>query len=253
MARTHYVLSIGDLVGKSLSIYFRNIVPFTLIAAAVLSPWIAFVLWFDGYSQELVDAGDEDAVLTVALGGLASLIAQTTLAFMMTGALTFGVVQQLRGEPASVAQALNQGVAAFFRVLGTSLLVGLRVLLWSLLLYIPGIIEQVRLYVAIPAAVMEGKTAGAAVERSVRLTDGSRWQIFGSWMLIGVLGAVLAGILGAALFMINDGFDPENPWIEVVAQLLLTPFGATMGATAYFLLRMGKENVDAKQIAAVFD
>jgi hypothetical protein len=252
MARTHYVLSIGDLVGKSLSIYFRNILPFTLIAAAVLSPWIAFEFWFDAYADGL-SVENEDAALIIALGGLGSLIFQTALAFMMTGALTYGVVQQLRGEPASVAEALNQGVASFFRVLGTSLLVGLRVVLWSLLLYVPGIIEQVRLYVAIPAAVMEGKSAGEAVERSVRLTDGSRWQIFGSWMLIGVLGAVIGGILGASLFMLNDGFDPDSPWVGVIAQLLLTPFGATMGATAYFLLRMGKENVDAKQIAAVFD
>jgi hypothetical protein len=122
-----------------------------------------------------------------------------------------------------------------------------------LLLYVPGVIEQIKLFVAVPAAVMEGKSASAAVERSIRLTDGSRWQIFGAWLLVALLGFGL-GLLMVALFHMDDtDWDVENPWFDIAIQLLLAPFAATMGATGYFLLRKGKENIDVREISAVFD
>ncbi len=242
MARTQFQLSVGALVSKSLGIYFRNLVPFVVLAAIVLAPWIVL---------RLTLMEDPDLIWAP----LAGMLLQTVLGFMLTGALTYGVVQQLRDQPAGIAAALSQGLQSFTRVLGTSLLCAVRIALWSLLLYIPGIIESVKLFVAIPAAVMEGKGASASIERSNRLTEGSRWAIFGAWFLILILGF---GAFFLMMFVLSSGIEaPEEgrstAWLDIGIALLMTPFSATMGSVTYFLLRKGKENVDAKEIAAVFD
>lgn len=242
MAPTQFKLSVGALVSNSLGIYFRNLIPFVVLGAIVLAPWILL---------RLTLMEDPQVVWAPAAG----LLLQSVLGFVLTGALTFGVVQQLRGEPAGIAAALSTGLQSFGRVLGTAFMCGIRILLWSLVLYIPGIIESIRLFVAIPAAVMEGKGASASIERSVRLTDGSRWPIFGAWFLTMLIGWGLVFVCVFLLTSSTGSFEDaaNHAWIDIGVALLVTPFSATMGSSAYFLLRKGRENVDAKQIAAVFD
>lgn len=252
MARTHFQLPVGDLVGKSLSIYFRNLIPFTVMTALVLSPWIALTLYLAPASV-VIDPITEQPVFRFNFVALGMFLLQTLLGFMLAGSLTFGVVQQLRGQPAGILVAVSQGMQSFARVLGTSFLCGLRILAYFLLLYVPGIIEQVKLYVAVPAAVMEGKGASASVERSIRLTDGSRWHIFGAWLLVALLGIGLGLLVGVTVAMAAPDFELDDNWLAIGIQLFMAPFAATMSATAYFLLRKGKENIDAREIAAVFD
>lgn len=251
MANRTFRISVGDLVGKSFAIYFRNLIPFTVISILTLSPWIALQLLA---KPELGNEPSYTATRSVLMFQGSALLLQSLLSFMTTAAITFGVVQQLRGQPAGLASALVQGLQSFGRVFVTSLLCGLRIILFTLLLFIPGIIEQLRLYVALPVAVMEGKSASDAVRRSIQLTDGSRWNLFAALVLLFVIAMVLGIVFGVVAVMLNREFDTErSPWFDIATQVLVTPFGATMAATAYFLLRMGKENVDVKELAAVFD
>ena len=67
--------------------------------------------------------------------------------------------------------------------------------------------------------------------------------------LVTVGGLMVLVFLLAGMF--REGEFPA--WIEVAMNVVVAPFGATMPAVCYFLLRTGKENVDAKDVAAVFD
>jgi len=240
MARQpQFKLSLGKLVSKSFAIYFRNIVPFLLLSAVMLSPWVAMQLLYPPYPEELGM-------------NLFQMLLMTLLTYMLTGALTYGVVQQMRGQPAGMGEAVAKGMQAFGRVLGTGIICGLRIMLFSLLLWIPGIWEQCRLYVALPAAVMEGTSGSAAAERSVRLTDGSKWQIFGSWFVIYSLPIIILFIIGFT----STSMDPELAlpwWLEIAMQLIFAPLSAVAMSVCYFLLREGKENKSIEELAAVFD
>src|SRR5262249_19797056 len=154
---------------------------------------------------------------------------ENLLTFVLTGAVTYGVVMQLRGEPASLGQVLAKGLRTFFRVLGTAFLCGLRIILFTLLLIIPGIIQQERLYVAIPVSVMEGEGGGDAVAPSMELTRGSGWAIFASWLIAAALGAVL---VKCAEFLIASRTIPANAaeWCEIGIALVTGSFGATLMA-----------------------
>ena len=257
-AARRYSLPFGDLLGQTLSIYFRNIVPFTVLGAIVLAPWAAMVLGvqsrFDPSSRDF-EPGDLLAMVAVSLG---TSLLQMLLTFVLTGAVSYGVVQQLRGQPAGMGQALQMGLKSLGRSLGTGFLVGLRVILFSLLLLIPGIMEAVRLYVAIPAAVMEERGGSHAIERSKSLTDGSRWSIFGAHVVLLIAGGMVAGMIVFVTMMLSGGLttQPKSTAVDVVAivlTILTQGLTATMGAVAYFMLRRGKENVDPAAIASVFD
>lgn len=241
MARTpQFKLSLGKLVSQSFAIYFRNFVPFVLLSLVLLSPWVAAQILapLDPYETTSRD--------------LLYMLLQMLLTYVLTSALTYGVVQQMRGKPAGIGEAVAKGLQAFGRVLGTGLICVLRIILFSILLYIPGIWEQCRLYVALPAAVMEGSSGSAAVERSIRLTDGSKWQIFGSWFIIFLIPTVL---LVVATFMTTSmDSDVVLPWwLEIATQLIFAPLSAVAMSVCYFLLREGKENKSAEELAAIFD
>lgn len=243
MASHSYSLPVGGLVGQTIGIFLRNLVPFLVLGALVLAPWIALRIVFD----DAVEKQDNLAIPVLLF------LLQSLLAYILTGAVTFGVVQQLRRQPAGFGAVISQGLSSFGRVLGTGLLCGVRILLWTILFYVPGVIESVRLFVAIPAAVMEGKSNVAAVDRSKALTRGSGWSIFGAWLLIAVIGAGI-GMIGVFVLHSSDQAVLAKPmWLEITIAVVVGPFSATMAAVAYFMLRRGKENVDATQIAAVFD
>lgn len=243
MARQpQFKLSLGKLISKSFAIYFRNFIPFILLGLIMLSPWVALQIYVPAYPGDMLVA-------------ILHWLAQMLLTYALTGTLTYGVVQQLRGKPSSMGEAVTKGLQAFGRVIGTGIICFLRIFLWSLLLYVPGIIEQCRLYVALPVAIMEGTAGSAAAERSSRLTEGSKWQIFGSWFIIHMLPIAIMLVLVFATTSATPTYEDEPLpwWLELVLQLLFAPVTAVSMSVCYFLLREGKENKSVEELAAVFD
>jgi len=242
-----FSIRFGDLVGKTLSAYFRNLAPFTVLAVFVFAPWIACVFLFPDPPVRSKEMWMEHTWRRIGM-----FLLQTLLSYVLIGAVTFGVVQQMRGEPQSFGTSIAIGLRSFFGALGTGMLCGLRILVGFILLYVPGIIESIRLYVAIPISIIEGIGGSRAVQRSIDLTAGSRWPIFGAVFLMGVVTVGLGAIGG---FVIGTTFDADSralQWLEVVIAVVTSTFSATLAAVCYALLRHGKENVDVKDLAAVF-
>ena len=174
--------------------------------------------------------------------------------YLLMGAVSFGVVMQLRGQPAGIADCLQEGFKAAFRVVGTGLICIARILIGTLLFIIPGIIEFTRLFVAVPIAVIEGHSGNTAARRSVQLTDGSRWQIFGAYLVTVLIGTlVVVASLGFMTGALAGAIDADRPWLEIGVGIPMQTFAAVMVGVAYFQLRKGKENVDAEDVARVFD
>lgn len=237
VTRAPYKLPVGDLIGQTFSVYFRSFVPFVLLATMVMMPWIVLRIATDGS----LDPG-----LTAVAG-----IVQSILSWVLTGAITYGVVQQMSGKPAPFSELLSVGLQSILRVFVTGLVVGILVGLGMLLFFVPGIILTVVWFVAVPAAVIERVGVGAAMSRSAELTRGSRWQVFFGALFLGI---VLVGATLIGLFLLAPSLEGQAPvWFDIVVALVLTPFSAVMYSVCYVLLRQGKENLDVQQLAAVFD
>ena len=90
------------------------------------------------------------------------------------------------------------------------------------------------------------------MQRSIKLTDGSRWPIFGSLFIMALIGFVPLFVIMLVMITVSGG--GKMPWwFEVAFSLMIQPISAVAMAVCYFLLRQGKEQVSVEDIAAVFD
>jgi hypothetical protein len=217
-----------------------------VLAAIVHSPILAWTLATPppdpaaglGVSDQLQGAA------SLALGGLTA------------GLLTYGVVEHLRGTPASFAACLRVGLGRLLPTLGVGVVVALLVTIGLMLLAVPGLILMCVYWVAVPAAVIEHGETGSALARSAALTRGRRWAVFGLHLVFGVL--LIAGllVLWFAVFPGDVGSSPtrlqqvlEWLWGGVVFGSLL----AVASAVGYHDLRMEKEGTSAEDLARVFE
>jgi hypothetical protein len=229
---------VGEILGETFSIYFSNILPFTLLTAIALTP--TYVLAY------FINNAPPASVLVITSGLL--LVALAFLApNLATGAITFGVFQQLRGKDTSIAECLSRGLSLLLPVVGLAFVQSLAIFVAALACVVPGIILAVRWAVSIPAAVTEGTGVGASMERSSFLTDGLRWDVFG---VLFVLGAIQ---IAATLLVRLATKDPNlNLLLSAVKDLLVVGVSATGAAVMYYRLRGIKESTDVDQISSVF-
>ena len=260
---------IGSVLGRAFSILSKNLVPFGLLSVAVMSPTHTFAVAID--PQYFSNAANPWDQTEFSLIGAGISIVESLLGFILTAALVFGTFQELRGRHASLGDCLKRGVALILPVIGIAILVGLSVGFATLLFVIPGFIVLTMLWVAIPVAVLERPGVVASLSRSMELTKGYRWRIFGLIIILYImaliagvglallLGVIAAGAgLGLLLGVIAAGFaDSVLVWGGLILSLLISAFftalSAVVSAVGYHDLRVIKEGIDVEQIAAVFD
>ena len=234
---------VGHVFAGSLKILFANFVPFMAIAFIVTLPVHVVDTW-DSY---LLDTGQDP----IPAAGLVTWILSIVLSPIVTGTITFGVIQQLRGRHASVGRCVSVGFSRLLPVLAVALLVGLVTGLGFVLLVIPGLWFACRLWVSIPVAVVERAGIMGALNRSDELTKGSRWRILGVLLLI-VLVQIGFGIVIGIVIAVTDSLV-----VMSVAIAIIGTFGAAWTASAqavsYYTLRSMKEMINVEEIASVFD
>lgn len=234
-----------SVFGRSFTVLFRNIVPFGVLSLALTLP---YVLW--DYLTSTVGGG------SAVWPGIVGTIINLTFGYLLTAALTFGTIRDLRGNGATVGECLQYGLPLIGKVLGLALLYGLLVWLGLIAFVIPGIVVMVVYWVLIPVAVIEQETIGGSFRRASYLSAGSRWRIFGLFILFVICFALLMGVvIGTATTAAMDGTGVGigTSLLTWLVTALLGAFGSTLYAVSYHDLRVAKEGVDINQIAAVFD
>lgn len=239
----------GRLVTETFKTYFVNIIPFVILTMFALAPVFVFSAW--------VSTLDPRAPLALMGEGLAQILT-FLLAPIATAGINYGVFQQMRGGNPSLGDCLRVGFASLLPVLGLALVQGLGIGCATLFFVIPGLILAARWAVAVPAAVEERGGIGEALGRSSYLTDGYRWQVFGTQATLYILNVGIALALAAAF-----GVDAENAreaaqsggyrLAETILSILTTGLAATSASVMYYRLRSVKESIDVDQISSVFD
>ena len=183
----------------------------------------------------------------------------TTL--VVTGAVTYGVFQELRGQRATIGETLSVGISRFLPILVVGILYGLAVTLGLCALCIPGFILLCMYYVATPATVVEEAGPFAAFGRSAELTDGNRWSILAIILVLGVLVGGLSFVVAFAAAALSGGLSAvsvENAQaaVQLGTTLLKAPFAALQAippVIVYYDLRIGKEGADVEELVKVFE
>jgi hypothetical protein len=222
---------IADVFSKALAIYGRRFGPFIVLTVIAQVP-------------QYLTAGSFGAVRAV------SLLVSTVCSSIASGAIIYGVVQELRGRAFSIADSIQIALHRFLPMVGVAICTSILIGLATILLIFPGMMVACAYYVSMPACVAERTGVFESMSRSAYLTKGYRWQVFGMFLLILVGGLVLGMIVGL-VFALTGRIGPQIAFIACTA--IVGAFNGVIHGVFYYQLRVAKEGVDIDKIASVFD
>ena len=153
---------------------------------------------------------------------------------LIAGVFDYTAAQLAKGKTATLQEALQAVLHRFFSYLWLTILVGLKVFLWSLLLIVPGIIMAVRYSLSGVAFFEKDLGANAATKESSRLVKGAWITTFGSFGLFniitfGMIQTILQPGTNAVLYRQFKAFETakmKKPAAHALSWLtLLLPLG----------------------------
>ncbi len=234
-------INIGGILGRGAEVLGRNLATFgTLSALFMLLPFVSGLMMGFGFE---FDGG----VSAIAIGALVLL--WILLYFLLFATLTHGTICYLRGTPARIRESLSWGLGLLFPVLGITIIATIGAGLGAMFLLIPGLILMTMWWVAVPAAVVERTGVIESLRRSVELTRGYRWKVFGVIVII-YIGQFALDRLTTVILSAAPIFSMVVSFFVTVA---ITAYFAVVTAVCYHDLRVLKDGVGIDDIARVFD
>jgi hypothetical protein len=215
------------LLGRSFVLFAACLPSIAAVTLAVFVPG-KLLTQFVGYVLEVPVEGIVSYVLLDA--------SDLVLGALAIPAIVYGLAGRLRtGRTPPAGECLRWGKRLWGRMLWNRFKVEITVLLWSLLIFVPGIIAMVRLSLTEAGLSVEGDRCSDPLERSRELTAGHGWRIFfvlaplvildtaGGFLVLGALAheprwmlalgdslmAVVNGWTTVALFLIYVGLRPS--------------------------------------------
>lgn len=244
-------LKLGSLLKRSYAIFLGNLSAFFFIMLGATSPLYGLYIWL-GYDLGLGASADPtDTLVHSFLAGLLAGTLASMLIAIATGFIVYGTMRELQGRPASFGDILNHGIATLFPVLLVALLCTVIIWLGFALVVIPGLVLSVLFWVAIPVVVVERRGVMDSLRRSIDLTKGYRWPIFGLVLLYVAASTGFAYAGGS--FLDYETSYLRSLFIEWGGTVVLDAFFAVASAVIYFDLKRIKEGAHVEEIAAVFN
>ncbi|HEX2559919.1 YciC family protein [Phenylobacterium sp.] len=171
---------------------------------------------------------------------------------VLTGFIATNMVAIEEGRPGTPLDNLSLALSRIPALFGFSILTGLAIMVGLILLIVPGVMMSVAWAAGGAALVAERLSPTEAIRRSADLTRGSRWAIFGIY----VIGVIVLMIALVALDFLGVAVWGETPtaaqtvFLGAVSGLIFDMPYALGTAAIYLELRDGDPR--AGHVAAVF-
>jgi hypothetical protein len=257
-------LGIGEILDAGIKLFTRHwrtlvlsvvglVLPVQIISALVTASIAPEQ--FDFTTTESGVTEDEEAEFLVGQGivvllSFISVLLATAVCFKAVADAYLGVEPDWR-------RSLRFAVRRLLALVVLAIVYGTVIVIGLLLLVIPGVWLAVAFSVAVPALLLERAGPFAAMGRSFRLVRGRWWATFGTllvgYLLVGIVGGIVQGIVMVVPSVIADGNTLVGAIGAVVGgtlgAVLTTPYSAAVIALMYFDLRVRKEGLDLQLIA----
>ena len=243
-------LDIGRVIQQLFQVLGRNFVTFLFLAALLAGlPGLLVGL----LQMSFVNRGQLFAWQPTVAGLAASL-----LGLILQGTIIYGTVTDLNGRRAGLADCLSVGLRSFLPLLGIGILLYGAVFVGTILFVVPGIMLGIAWCVAVPAYVVEQTGILGSFGRSLELTRGNRWRIFGLFVIYIVAVLILELVTGVFSSAASVGAGAGISLVQAVIVRPLIGIGAaligTVGAAVLYVdLRQIKDGVGPEGLAAIFD
>lgn len=193
-------------------------------------------------------------LISASLIFLIIMLAIIFVAAMLNGISAYSSAQVARGRNADLGEAFHAVLDKLFSFIWLQIIIGVKVLLWMLLLVIPGIYMAYRYSLANIAFFDKNKRGNDAIKESLKLTKGAWLTTFASQFLfdlmtLGVISNLVSAGSRTVLYrQFTQLADKEKPaahwlsWVTVFLPLallaLIIMFSVTIGllmAVAWFV------------------
>ena len=242
-------IDIGRVVSRGFEVIRRNAAPYIGVAV-LLGGLPGFLLEFA--TLDAVETANPAAMFLSPLFWGAMLFSWLC-GSVLQAALVRSSILDLGGRPADIGGSLTAALGLLLPLIGLAILTGIIMMIGFILLIVPGIIFYVIFSVAVPVLVEERPGVIGSMERSVALTRGSRWQVFGVlaifvlfYMAVSMVLGVLGGVAGA-------GSQIVQLIVSSVTGVAVSLVLAALLASLYVELRTVKEGATTESLAAIFE
>jgi hypothetical protein len=261
-------LSLGEILDRTFSMYRRNFLLFMGIAGipAILRLTLGLGQIFyrartiagimrDGTTPVIVPGGTAPGIaFGFIVAGLTIIVAGVMYMFSQ-GATILAVTDLYLGRSTGIVQSFRRVWNSFGSLFGVLFLNGLVTGLATLALVIPGIYVACRLFVCLPAALIEDRGPRESLSRSFELTRDFAGRAFIILVLYFAVSAGIGLLLAAPFSFLTVLTIAENPglaqlWAALgevggtIGSVLVTPILLIATSVFYFDLRVRKEGFD---------
>jgi len=164
---------------------------------------------------------------------------------IVSAAITFAIGEIYVGRSASVGQSLRAGASMLLPIVGTSLLVGICVMLGFVLLVIPGVYLFLSFLLVWQVMVLERRYGVTAMRRSRELMRGSLVRGLG----ITLAGAIIVSVVGGAIGLVVGHIPLLGPIGEGLARAAGVAYTSAVAVVLYFDICCRKEAFDLEHLA----
>ena len=198
--------SAARLLGRSARVFFTNLRFLATVTLAVYVPGKLLVQ----FACAVLDVPPEGIVSYVLMDLSDLVLGSFAIAAAIHGLMT--------GEP--IGECLRYGRRLWGRMLWNKFKVETTIALWTLLLFVPGLVAMVKLALVDAIVAVEGEREPEPLERSRELTAGRRWRVF---LVIAPLMAV--DLVGSFLVLSSLPGVAHSRWMLGLADSLLAVVG----------------------------
>ncbi|MDG4895636.1 hypothetical protein P9272_18880 [Mesorhizobium sp. WSM4976] len=168
---------------------------------------------------------------------------------LLQSALVRATIEDLNGKRPSFGDCIQIAIRFLLPTLAIGILVGLGAGIGLMLLIVPGIILWLGWSMSVPVLIQERRGVFGSMSRSRALTKGSRWSLFGLFLILIIIAMIIQwGIL--LVLVLFGGIIAEigAALVQTVVSMVLS----IATAVSYVELRQAKEGASIDELAEIF-
>lgn len=239
---------IGKVFSDSFAVFGRNIA-LCIGLAALLSGLPALLIQLLNF-QALESATTGPQTPTVAIiTTIVAVLVSMVLSSLLQASMVRATIEDMNGRRPTFSDSLKTALSLVLPAIGIAILVTLGGGLGMILLIVPGVLLFLNWCVAVPVLVQERLGVLGSMKRSRALTRGSRWSLFGLFLIVGIASIALQLALAPviALFGLIAGV-----FASAIVTSFWSIFMAIVIAVSYVELRLTKEGTNVGELAEIF-
>lgn len=168
---------------------------------------------------------------------------------LLQSSLVRATIEDLNGKRPAFGDCIQIAVRYLLPTLGIGLLVGLGVGFASIALLVPGIILWLGWSVAVPVLIQERLGVFGSMSRSRALTKGSRWSLFGLFLILIIIAMVIQSVVAVVVVLFHGIVAAV---LSALTQTVVSTVMSVAAAVSYVELRQVKEGASVEELAEIF-